>query len=140
MTQIERWAPQMLGVLRILTGLLFMEHGLMKLVHFPAAGPGGGDSLSALMLIAGLIETVGGGLVALGLFTRLAAFICSGEMAFAYFMAHFPKSFWPTLNGGEAAIFFCFVFLYLFVAGPGAFSLDARFRPAKTRLGGSMMR
>jgi putative oxidoreductase len=137
MTQIERWAPQMLGVLRIVTGPLFMEHGLMKLVGFPAAaGPG---PLSTLMLTAGVIELVGGALVALGLFTRPAAFICSGEMAFAYFMAHFPKSFWPTLNQGEAAIFFCFVFLYLFVAGPGAFSLERVIRPSKPSFG-SMMR
>jgi putative oxidoreductase len=134
MIQIERFAPHMLGVLRILTGLLFLEHGLMKLVHFPAAGPGGVESLSTLMLIAGLIETIGGGVVALGLFTRWAAFICSGEMAFAYFMAHFPKSFWPTLNGGESAIFFCFVFLYLVFAGPGAFSLDRLRRASKTGL------
>jgi putative oxidoreductase len=134
MTQIERGAPHMLGVLRILTGLLFLEHGLMKLIHFPSPGPGGADSLSTLMLVAGLIETIGGVLVALGLFTRVAAFICSGEMAFAYFMAHFPKSFWPTLNGGESAIFFCFVFLYLVLAGPGAFSLDRLRRPHKTGL------
>lgn len=139
MTQIERWAPQMLGVLRIVTGLLFMEHGLMKLVGFPAAAPGS-DSLSTLMLVAGLIELVGGGLVALGLFTRPAAFICSGEMAVAYFMAHFPKSFWPTLNQGEAAIFFCFVFFYLFIAGPGAFSLERLVRAPKRGLGGSAMR
>ena len=115
---------KMLSILRIMTALLFMEHGLMKLVGFPAAMPGAGD-LSPLMLAAALIEVIGGAAVALGLFTRIAAFICSGEMAAAYFMVHAPQSFWPAVNMGDAAVLFCFVFLYISLAGPGEWSLDA---------------
>ena len=128
MPNLTSWSPQVLGVLRIITALLFMEHGLMKLVHFPAPQPGAPDPLPPLMLAAALIEVVGGGLVALGLFTRAAAFVCSGEMAFAYFMAHAPRSFWPAINEGDAAILFCFVFLYLVFAGGGPWSLDRAVR------------
>jgi putative oxidoreductase len=120
---VEKWTPTILAVLRIVTALLFMEHGLMKAFHFPAAQPGAPDPLPPLMLAAAWIEIVGGALIALGLFARTAAFVCSGEMAAAYFMVHFPHSFWPGLNQGDAAILFCFVFLYIVFAGPGAFSL-----------------
>lgn len=123
--QLAKFAPYALGALRIIAALLFIEHGTMKLFGFPSTGePGGG--LSALTLIAGLLETFGGALVLVGLFTRPVAFILSGQMAVAYWMAHGPKSFFPVLNGGDAAILFCFVFLYLVFAGPGAWSLDGR--------------
>ncbi|MBX3482151.1 DoxX family protein [Phenylobacterium sp.] len=125
MPQLAAWAPRILSVLRIIAALLFMEHGLMKLFAFPGAQPGVPDPLPAILLAAAWIEVVGGGLIALGLFTRAAAFLCSGQMAVAYFMAHGSKGFWPGLNGGDAAILFCFVFLYLVFAGPGPWSLDA---------------
>jgi putative oxidoreductase len=119
---LSRYSPQILAVIRILAGLLFLEHGLMKLVGFPA--PMGAGPLPPLLRAAGLIEVVGGVLVATGFFSRIAAFICSGQMAVAYFMAHFPKGIYPALNGGEAAILFCFIFLYLAAAGPGAFAVN----------------
>jgi len=124
MSSLETWAPRVLSLLRIITALLFMEHGLMKLIQFPGPQPGAPDPLPPMLMAAAWIEVIGGGLIALGLFTRIAAFVCSGQMAFAYFIAHAPQSFWPALNGGEAAILFCFVFLYLVFAGPGAWSLD----------------
>jgi putative oxidoreductase len=112
----------MLSVLRIMTGLLFMEHGLSKLFNFP---PGAmHPSFPALLWFAGVIECFGGALVALGLFTRVVAFLASGEMAIGYFMSHFPKSFFPLLNGGDAAVLYCFVFLYLALVGGGEWSLD----------------
>lgn len=128
MPNLDVWAPRVLSLLRIITALLFMEHGLMKLFQFPAPQPGAPDPLPMMLMDAALIEVVGGGLIALGLFTRVAAFVCSGQMAAAYFMAHAPQGFWPALNGGEAAILFCFIFLYLVFAGPGIWSLDALVR------------
>lgn len=128
MPDLTPWAPRVLSLLRIVTALLFIEHGTMKLFDFPAPQQGAPDPLPPLLLAAAWIEVVGGGLLALGLFTRVAAFICSGQMAVAYFMAHGSQGFWPALNGGEAAILFCFVFLYLVFAGPGAWSLDALLR------------
>jgi putative oxidoreductase len=122
---LEAWSPRMLAVLRIITALLFMEHGLMKFFGFPAPLPGGGGSLPLLFQVAGCLETVGPVLLILGLFTRPVAFLLSGEMAVAYFLAHAPNSFWPVLNHGEPAVLYCFVFLFLVFAGPGAFSLDA---------------
>lgn len=122
---LATWSPRVLSVLRIITALLFMEHGLMKLFDFPAPQPGVPDPLPMILVAAAWIEVVGGGLIALGLFTRAAAFLSSGQMAVAYFMAHGSQGFWPALNGGEAAILFCFVFLYLVFAGPGPWSLDA---------------
>jgi putative oxidoreductase len=119
------WTPRLLSLLRIIAALLFMEHGLMKLFHFPIAQPGAPDPLPALMVAAAVIEVAGGALLALGLFTRAAAFIASGEMAAAYFMGHFPKGFWPGVNGGSEAILYCFIFLYLAAAGGGSWSLDA---------------
>lgn len=114
--------PRMLSILRIMAGLLFMEHGTAKLLGFP---PGtAAPALFALGWFAGVIELVGGGLVALGLFTRYAAFIMSGEMAIGYFLAHAPHSFFPLVNRGEAAVLYCFLFLYLAVAGGGSWSLD----------------
>jgi putative oxidoreductase len=122
------WAPRVLSVLRIIAALLFLEHGLQKLFSFPAPLPlPAGEVLHPFTLLwfAGVIETVGGVLLAVGLFTRPVAFILSGEMAAAYFMAHAPRGFFPSLNGGDAAVLFCFVFLYLAAAGGGAWSVDA---------------
>ena len=133
MQSLDKWSPVVLSVLRIMTALLFMEHGLMKLVHFPVAQPGAPDPLPPLLIAAALIEVIGGALIALGLLTRAAALICSGEMAVGYFMAHGPKSFWPGINGGEGAILFCFMFLYLVFAGPGPWSLDAMRSTRRTR-------
>ncbi|MEQ1939264.1 DoxX family protein [Mesorhizobium sp. CN5-321] len=118
------WAPRLLSVLRIMTALLFMEHGTMKLLNFPASD-NPGPVLFSLMGFAGMLELVGGLLLVLGLFTRPVAFILSGQMAVAYFMAHAPHSFFPIVNKGEGAILFCFVFLYLAAAGAGPWSVDA---------------
>lgn len=115
---------KVLAILRIMTALLFIEHGMMKLFQFPAAQPFAPDPLPTFMLVAALLELVAGGLIAVGLFTLVAAFLCSGEMAVGYFIAHASKGFWPALNGGDAAILFCFVFLYLSAAGGGDWSLD----------------
>jgi putative oxidoreductase len=111
-----------------MTGLLFLEHGLAKLCNFPpgASGPHPGlAGFGTLPGVAGGLETIGGVLIALGLFTRITAFILSGEMAVAYFMAHAPHGFYPLLNKGEIAVLYCFVFLYLAAAGPGPWSIDA---------------
>ena len=121
---LSRYRPQALGALRIMTALLFISHGTQKLFGFPASQMDG--SLPTMLLVAALLEAVGGLLVLVGLFTRPVAFILSGQMAVAYFIAHGPKSFFPALNGGDAAILFCFIFLYLVFAGPGAFSVDER--------------
>jgi len=131
MTFLDRWAPQLHAALRIVAALLFMEHGLMKLFHFPAAQPGAPTPLPLMLVVAAVLEVGGGALIALGLFTRLAAFICAGEMAVAYFMAHAPKGFWPALNGGEGAILFTFIFLFLAAAGPGAWSVDGSMRKGR---------
>jgi len=125
MPNLESWSPRVLAAVRILTALLFIQHGLMKLVAFPAAIPGVPTPLPGILVAAAVIEIVGGALIAVGLFTRITAFICSGQMAVAYFMVHAPKSFWPAVNHGEAAIFFCFIFLHLAFAGAGAWSIDA---------------
>jgi putative oxidoreductase len=117
-------APLALAVLRIVAGLLFLEHGTQKLLGFPD-GEHAGVAIMSLPWIAGLLELVLGTLLVLGLFTRPAAFVASGEMAVAYWMAHAPQNFFPVNNGGDAAILYCFVFLYLVFAGPGAWSLDA---------------
>jgi putative oxidoreductase len=122
---LEKYQPQLRAILRIVVALLFKEHGLAKLVHFPVPQPGAPSQLPPLLLAAAIIEIVAGGLITLGLFTRLAAFIAAGEMAIAYFLEHFPKSFWPIVNMGEGAILYCFIFLYISAAGPGAWSVDA---------------
>jgi putative oxidoreductase len=116
------WEPRMLSILRIMAGLLFMEHGMSKLFNFPAGNLH--PTFLALLWFAGVLECFGGALVALGLFTRVVAFLLSGEMAIGYFMFHAPKSFFPLQNGGDAAVLYCFLFLYLCVAGGGAWSLD----------------
>jgi putative oxidoreductase len=123
------WTPRILSILRIMVGLLFLEHGMQKLLGFPPSQNPGPVFLT-LIWFAGVIELVGGTLVTLGLYTRIAAFIMSGEMAFAYFMVNAQRGFFPILNGGDAVILFCFVFLYLAAAGAGAWSLDRSMRNA----------
>ena len=131
LTWVQRWQPQLLALLRIIVALLFIEHATIKLFGFPPGGAPGLQQVGSLLWIAGVIEIVAGGLVLLGLFTRVAAFVASGEIAVGYFMFHAPKSFWPAVNMGEAAILFCFVFLYIAAAGPGAWSIDASRRVAR---------
>ena len=122
---IPAWlAPQLLSVLRIAAGLTFLEHGTGKLIGFPAGLPFIDKMPTGLMYFTGTLELVGGALIVLGLFTRPVAFILSGFMAVAYFMAHFPMSFFPAINMGEAAILYCFTFLYIAAAGPGPWSID----------------
>jgi putative oxidoreductase len=120
-----RWAPEVLSLVRIVFAFLFTIHGAQKLFAFPSAPEGGRPPLISLYGFAGVLEFAGGLLLLLGLFTRPVAFVLSGEMAFAYFMAHAPKGFWPMKNGGESAVLFCFVFFYLTFAGPDPWSLDA---------------
>lgn len=120
----SRWQPEALAILRIVTGLTFLAHGVIKLFGFPEGAQPGQQEIATLMGVAGILETVGGGLIILGLFTRPTAFVLSGMMAVAYFMAHFPQNPYPAVNGGDAAILFCFVFLYFVTSGPGAWSLD----------------
>lgn len=124
-------APKALAALRVVTALLFLQHGLAKLFHFPAVKMFEGLNLLSgqifsMMGIAALLEVIGSLLILVGLFTRPVAFVLSGFMAVAYFMAHAPQSFFPILNGGELAALYSFVFIYLFFAGPGAFSLDEK--------------
>lgn len=125
---IVTWAPRLLSVLRIVTGFLFMLHGAQKLFGFPAPMPGGGPPLMSLLGVGGILEFFGGLLILLGLFTRPVAFILSGLMAVAYFMAHAPGGFWPLLNRGELAVLYCFIFLYLAAAGGGPWSVDRLWR------------
>lgn len=128
MTQtLTRYAPVALAVLRIVVALLFIEHGTQKLFGFPLPRSGApGGSLPLIMLIGGILEVVGGLAVLVGLFTRPVAFILAGEMAVAYWFMHVPRGgFFPINNGGDAAVLFCFAFLYLVFAGPGTWSLDA---------------
>jgi putative oxidoreductase len=117
------WSPRLLGLLRIVTAILFMEHGAQKLLGFPPSDHGSPELLS-LLGAAGILELAGGFFILIGLFTRPVALVLAGEMAVAYWMVHAPKAFYPALNGGDAAILFCFIFLYLVAAGPGAFSVD----------------
>ncbi|HYI63276.1 MAG TPA: DoxX family protein [Allosphingosinicella sp.] len=120
------YPPMLLSVLRIVAGLIFLEHGTQKLLSFPPGeAAGSGLAFANLAAYAGIIEILCGLLIALGLFTRPAAFLASGTMAVAYWYAHFPRDFFPVNNMGDAAILYCFVFLYISVAGPGPWSLDA---------------
>ena len=129
MNFLNKYAPHIQGILRIVIGLVFLEHGTAKMFHFPMAA---GATVHAYNLMsfpvgpAGVIEVVAGALIVLGLFSRYAAFIASGEMAVAYFIAHFPRSPFPLLNGGGEAICFCFIFLYLAAAGPGTFAINQK--------------
>jgi putative oxidoreductase len=117
---LETARPYVLSILRIIVALLFLEHGLQKYFGFPSAGP----PMTSLLYVQGVIEIVGGILLLVGAYTRVVAFILAGDMAAAYFMAHFPRSFFPALNGGDAAVLFCFVLFYLFFAGGGSWSVD----------------
>ena len=120
------WTPALQALLRVVTGLLFIEHGTMKLFAFPVAQQGTENGLPTIALIAALIELIGGLLFTVGFLTRWVAFIMSGEMAVAYFMAHVTRGgFWPAVNQGEAAILFCFIFLFFAAAGAGAYSVDS---------------
>ena len=123
----SRYSPLLLGLLRIVAGLLFLSHGLVKLFGFPPGAQPGLQPLFTTFGTGGVIELVAGTLIALGLFTRAAAFVASGEMAVAYWMFHAPNGFYPAANGGDAAILYCFLFLYLVAAGPGALALDNLF-------------
>jgi putative oxidoreductase len=119
------WSGHIHAALRIMTGLLFMQHGMTKLLHWPATDyfPAG-QPLGAFMTVAGTLELVGGLLIVIGLFTRITGFVLAGMMAVAYFLAHASQAFIPIQNGGELAIMFCFVFLYLASVGAGPFSID----------------
>lgn len=134
---LEAWRPRMLAILRIMTGLLFLEHGTQKLLNFPPrVNNAPMPDLTSLSGIQGIIELVGGIMIILGLFTRPVAFILAGDMAVAYFYAHAPRGFFPIAmggNGGELAIMYCFVFLYLMVAGAGAWSIDATREPWRSK-------
>jgi putative oxidoreductase len=120
----QRWTQQVLGVLRIVTAFMFIQHGTAKLFHVPHVEAMDGVQLMSIYGLAGVLEVVGGALLLLGLLTRPVAFVLAGEMAFAYFMGHASKGALPLLNGGELAVQWCFLFLYFWAAGPGAFSVD----------------
>jgi putative oxidoreductase len=122
---LAAWRPRALSVLRIITGLLIIQHGMGKILHYPALPAYANVQPMSMLGAAGFIELIGGALLILGLYTRLAAFILSGEMAFAYFIAHAPKDFHPLVNGGTLAILYCFTCLYLSTAGAGPWSVDA---------------
>lgn len=124
----SNWTPRLLSVLRIITAFLFMPHGAHKLFGFLAAPSEARPALFSLLGLAGVLEFFGGLLILLGLFTRPAAFVLSGLMPVAYFMAHAPQGFWPLLNKGELAVLYCFVFLYLAAAGGGTWSVDHLWR------------
>jgi putative oxidoreductase len=124
-TFLIEWAPYVLSVLRIISGFLFLQHGMQKLLGYPAPPPGGKPPVASLYGVAGLIEFLGAILIIAGLFTRPVAFILSGLMAVAYFTAHAPQGFWPAKNQGEMAVLYCFIFLFLVFAGGGPWSLDA---------------
>jgi putative oxidoreductase len=126
---LGKFSPQLLGITRIVIGLLFLEHGTAKVLNFPhaaEAAPRVFDIMAWPAGPAGIIELVAGAMIVLGFFSRWAAFIASGEMAFAYFMAHAARSPYPLLNGGGEAICFCFIFLYLAAAGPGSFAINRK--------------
>ena len=128
----SKWGPRLLSVLRIVAGFLLMQHGMQKLLGLPAPMPTGTVPLLSLFGFVGVLELGGGLLLLLGLFTRPVAFVLSGLMAAAYFMAHAPQGFWPLLNQGELAALYSFVFLYLAVAGGGAWALDRLLRRGRT--------
>ena len=131
MSVVATWkslSPELRSVLRIVAALLFLQHGSMKLLGWPVASPGGVPPMLSQVWIGGVLELVGGALLLVGLFTRPVAFILSGEMAVAYFQFHYPQGFWPAVNQGEAAVLYCFIWLYISAAGPGPWSLDALMR------------
>ena len=121
---LQRWSPELLSLMRLVVGITFVEHGTQKLFSFPVPAPG--ILGHSLLLFTGVLETIAGTLVTLGLFTRIAAFLLSGEMAVGYWWMHVPTSIFPIANGGEVMVLYCFVFLYIAAAGAGDWSLDAR--------------
>ena len=121
---LDKYASQILGIARIMAGLLFMAHGTTKHLNFPPSGMH--PPLASLGGAAGVIEIIAGALIVIGFYSRPAAFIASGTMACAYFIAHAPQNFFPVLNRGDAAILFCFLVLYIAAAGPGAFSINKK--------------
>ncbi len=125
MDRLSVYTPQVLAILRIVTGLLFLEHGTQKLFGFPPPMAGMPPELPPMLLAAAVLELVGGILIVIGALTRPVAFVLSGQMAVAYFIAHGSKGFFPALNGGDPAILFCFIFLYLACAGAGPWSVDS---------------
>lgn len=127
---LAAYRPQLLSVLRIVAGLMIIQHGMGKILKFPVYPAYAAVQPFSLIGAAGFIELIGGALLILGLLTRPVAFILAGEMAFAYFIGHFPKGFLPLINGGTLAIMYCFTFLYLSAAGAGPWSLDARMNKA----------
>jgi len=131
-TRLPAWLPGAVhSLLRVVTGALFMEHGLQKLFGLlldPSQPWRGAPPAFSQFWFAGVLETFGGALIVLGLFTRPVAFLLAGEMAVAYFTAHFPRSFWPVINGGEHTVLYCFIYLYLFATGAGPFSVDAELK------------
>ena len=136
MSNLNRYEPIVLSLLRIVSGLIFLEHGMQKFISFPpGAYAGSGLALDSPSAFAGIVEIVTGLLVAVGLFTRPAAFVASGTMAVAYFLVHAPQDFFPVNNGGDAAILYCFVFLYFVFRGPGSWSIDAQRKGADRRTG-----
>jgi putative oxidoreductase len=139
-SRIPAWLPDVMHtLLRVMTGLLFMQHGLQKLFGLlldPSRPWSGPPPLFSQFWFAGVLETFGGALIVLGLFTRPVAFLLAGEMAVAYFQAHAPRHFFPVLNGGENVVLFCFVYLYLFAVGAGPYSVDAVLRRRGTASGG----
>jgi putative oxidoreductase len=118
--KLEAVSPYILSILRIMAALLFLQHGLQKYFAFPSPGP----HMRPILYVQGIIEIVGGVLLCVGFYTRIVAFILSGDMAVAFFLAHFPRSFFPAVNGGDAAVLYCFTFLYIFFAGGGSWSVD----------------
>jgi putative oxidoreductase len=127
---LAAWTPRALSVLRLIMGLMIIQHGMAKLLGFPVVASFANLSPFSLIGVAGIIELIGGALLIIGFQTRLVAFVISGEMAFAYFMAHAPKDFYPLINGGTLAIMFCFTCLFLSTAGPGPWSVDAAMKRA----------
>ncbi len=117
---LDRASPYILSILRIIAALLFLQHGLQKYFGFPSAGP----AMRPLLYVQGVIEIAGGILLFLGVYTRLVAFVLAGDMAAAYFISHAPRSFFPAVNGGDAAVLYCFVFFYMVFAGGGPWSFD----------------
>ena len=127
---LAAWTPRALSVLRIITGLLIVQHGMAKIIGFPAVAAFAKLEPLSLVGAAGFLELIGGALLILGLWTQPVAFILAGEMAFAYFIGHFPKGFHPLINGGTLAALYCFACLYLSTAGAGPWSLDASMKKA----------
>ena len=122
---LARWEPHVRSVLRIVSAFMFMLHGTQKILNFPPSPRYEHLQLLSQTGVAGLLELIGGALLLIGLFSRPVAFVLSGEMAFAYFLAHAPRGLLPIANGGDLSVLYCFVFLYLWVAGPGPWSLDS---------------